>query len=166
MEGEDGNGGVEDGVAGAVLLVHVNAHVGGHAKLGESSLGVHHGARREAHAPAVGQFAGEGQSAAAARGVAHDGDVAQRLHDRDEVVSRAEGGAVGEHDDGLEVVDVVFGGLEVVGVGLTQVVMTLAGLVADVAGEGLAADETRDEFLDVGEQAAAVVARRRCRARR
>ena len=53
--GEDVDGGVEDGVAGAVLLVHVNAYVGCYAKLGKPSLGVHDGARREAHTPAVGQ---------------------------------------------------------------------------------------------------------------
>ena len=88
--GEDFDGGVEDGVVGAVVFVHVNAHVGGHAELGESSLGVHDGAGGEAHTPAVGQFAGEGQPTAAARGVAHDGDLVQRLHDRHEVVGGAE----------------------------------------------------------------------------
>ena len=75
--GEDVDGGVEDGVAGAVVLVHVNAHVGCYAELGESALGVHDGAGGETHAPAVGQFAGEGQSAAAAGGVAHDGDLVE-----------------------------------------------------------------------------------------
>ena len=42
--GEQSDGGVEDGIAGAVPLVHVDAHVGGDAKLGEPSLGIHHGA--------------------------------------------------------------------------------------------------------------------------
>ena len=42
--GEDSDGGVEDGVVGAVVLIHVNVDVGRHAKLGEPSLGIHDGA--------------------------------------------------------------------------------------------------------------------------
>ena len=42
--GEDGDGGVEDGVTGAVVLVHVDAHVRRHAELRQASLGVQDGA--------------------------------------------------------------------------------------------------------------------------
>ena len=74
---EDVDGGVEDAVMLVVAGVEVDAHVGRHAKLGELALGVHNRARRETHAPAVGQLAGKGQAAAAASGVANDRDLRQ-----------------------------------------------------------------------------------------
>ena len=80
---EVGDGGVEDGVVAgqAVGFGHIHFDVGGYAKFGDIAFSVANYRRREAHAPAVGQFAGEWQSATAASGVADDGDIGELLHD-------------------------------------------------------------------------------------
>ena len=160
LSGQDGHGGVEDGVAAGLLvgIGDVDLAVGGDAKLGELAAGVAYLCRRESHAPATGQVGSEGQAASATSGVAHDGDARQVLHDRDKIVGRRETGTVAQHHHGLAVVHAAGIGGEVVVVGLGKVVVPGAGLVAEAAHHGLAGDEALDEGLDVGEIAAAVVA--------
>ena len=139
--GQDRDGGIQDSIVSTVLLIHIDTDIGSNTKLGEVSAGIHDGTGGETHAPTVGQFAGKRQAATAASGVTHDGDLAERLHDGHEIVTGAEGTAVGQHYNGFQVMDVVLGWFKVVGIGLAQVIVALASLVADIPHEGFVVDK-------------------------
>ena len=142
---------------GNVLLRHVDLDIGLNAKLGELSIGPSDRSCRESNAPSVGQFASEWQSTSTTGDVAHDGDVRQRLHDRDEIVGGAERAAVGKHHDGLVVVNPAMSRLKVVIIGLGELVVPLSSFVLNGAGVGSLVDESSYQCFDVGELATSIV---------
>ena len=134
--------GLDVGVAsgGQVGVVHLEGHVGLDAELGVLVVGVEEDDGRVADAPSVGEFEGEGHTGAAARLVAEDGDEGELAHALDEVVGGGEAAAVGEDDDGF-LPAYGRGWVDVEGLFVGKVAVPGAGLVTDVADEGLLVGE-------------------------
>ena len=120
-------------------------------------LRVVHGAGRETDGPPVGKFRGEGETGAASRAVAHDGDVLQLLHGVDKVVGGAVGASVCQHTDGLLPAHAARW-LQVDRIRFGEVAVPRTGLVADVAGQYLLVGKAGGNAVGVGQLAAGVVA--------
>ena len=140
-----------------VSVVHGKGCVGLDAKLGVFVLGVEEYDCRITDAPSVGQLEGEGHTAAAARLVAEDGDEGELAHTLDEVVGGGEATTVGEDDDGFLP---AYGGgwIDVEGLFVGEVVVSLACLVAHIADEDLLVGEVGGELSCFFQIAATVVA--------
>lgn len=144
-------------VARHVFLRERHADVGFYAELDLLHVGVVHRAGREAHRPSVGQFGREGQSGAAARAVAHDGDEGTFPHVAHEGVGGTVARTVGEHHGPLLPAHAVRR-FQIFGFGSGEVVVPRPGLVGDVSHQPFLVGEACGQPFGIGQRPARIVA--------
>lgn len=132
------DGGFKHGVGAfeGELGVEVDFQVGGDALLGGAHLRVVDRRGREADGPAAWDLGIERNAGSTAGAVAHKSHIVERMHERGEIVGRAERAAVGKNNYRLVPCHAAGRRLEIVGVGLRKVAVAGARFVRDVSCKG------------------------------